>query len=310
VIVVTTPKETSPATTTPPRCPTPTESIKALGGKMGGLAKDGVRWMYFRPVGSILVAAIIVSVAVIPLAHEYGLLESRKWLWGWLGLFAFDYVRRTVARGRARDRENAEVTRVHGSVAGSIDSLTQKMLSSPDQRLSQEEGKNLAAGLLHRIKDYAGCILPKLENGGLRVTLTVPWNDGDRDCLRVWCYDQTYPDRRWTTLPLPDRADEALPGSPAAFVSRRMQIIDDVSKIQGPHGFRGQNFRSVLSLPIFAAGLEGACLGVVNIDATKPKYFTRDLIEQKVYPLVAPSLNLLGLVLLLKREGSDYAFGS
>ena len=199
---------------------------------------------------------------------------------------------------------------MHGSVAGSIDSLAQKMMASPDQRLSQEEGKNLAAGLLHRIKEYAECILPKLEDGNLRVTLAVPWFDGEKDCLRVWCYDQTYPDRRWTTLPLPNRAQDALPGSPAAYVTRRMQIIDDVSKITGPHGFRGQNFRGVLSIPIFAAGPEGTCLGVVNIDATKPKYFTRDKVEQKVYPLVAPSLNLLGLVLLLKREGAEYAFGS
>jgi hypothetical protein len=288
----------------------PAKGVWKFGGRVGDLAKDGARWMYFRPLGSVVIAVLIISVATIPLAHEYGLLANRKWLWLWLALFAVDYIIRAVAKGRARDRENAEVTRVHGSVAGSIDSLTQKMLASPDHRLSQEEGKNLAAGLLHRIKDYAECILPKLDKGDLRVTLAVPWNDGDKDCLRVWCYDQTYPDRRWTTLPLPDYADQALPGSPAAFVTRRMQIIEDVTKIEGPHGFRGQSFRSVLSMPIFAAGPDGTCLGVVNIDATKPRYFTRDLVERKVYPLVAPSLNLLGLVLLLKREGSDYAFGS
>jgi hypothetical protein len=274
------------------------------------LAEGSARWMYFRPVGSVLVVLLVILVAGIPLAHEYGLLGSRVWLWVWFGLFAVEYVRQAVATGRARDAESAVVTRVHGSVAGSIDTLAQKMLASPDQRLSQEEGKNLAAGLLHRIKDYAECILPKLEDGGLRVTLAVPWVHNGKGCLRVWCYDQTYPDRRWTTLPLPAAGDDPLPGSPSAFVTHRMQIIDDVSTIQGPHGFRGQSFRSVLSLPIFAAGPDGACVGVVNIDSTKPHYFKSDKVERKVYPLVAPSLNLLGLVLLLRREGSEYAFGS
>jgi hypothetical protein len=195
-------------------------------------------------------------------------------------------------------------------VAGSIDSIAQKVMAAGDHRMDHEETRALAVGLLHRIRDYSCCVLPNAEDAGLRVTLAVPIHDESRDYLKVWCYDQTYADRQWTRLPLPPPGERPLPGSPAAFVSHRLQIINDIWAIEGAHAFRGKAFRSVLSIPINAGGPSGACIAVLNMDATVPAYFNSQLVERELYPLVAPALGLLGLVLLLRRKGVDYEFGS
>ena len=88
---------------------TPTETVLAFGGKVRGIAEGGAKWVYFRPLGSVLVATLVGLVAVIPIAHEYKLLENRKWLWFWLALFVVEYIRQAASKGKARDRENAQV---------------------------------------------------------------------------------------------------------------------------------------------------------------------------------------------------------
>lgn len=272
-------------------------------------AKFAASRVYHIAFGEIVVVVIGIAVGAIPLFHEYGLLAASWWLAIWLILYVIQQVHERYSRGKAREGEVRKVARIHGSVAGTIDSIAQKVMAAGDYRIDHDETRALAVGLLHRIKDYACCVLPNAEDAGLRVTLAVPIRDDGRECLKVWCYDQTYADRQWTKLALPSSGERPLPGSPAAFESHRLQIINDIWAIEGAHAFRGKAFRSVLSIPINSGGPSGTCIAVVNMDATIPAYFNTELVEEELYPLVAPALGLLGLVLLLRRKGVDYEFG-
>jgi hypothetical protein len=99
-------------------------------------------------------------------------------------------------------------------------------------------------------------------------------------------------------------------GSPTAFVTKQIQIIDDVDLIPNPEKRVRGSYKSILSLPVNTGGQAGQCLAVINIDSEKKKYFKHPLIQTSVYPKLAPSITLLGLVLLLLEPGASYEFGN
>ena len=99
------------------------------------------------------------------------------------------------------------------------------------------------------------------------------------------------------------------PGSPAAYHDGGMQIIADIRKVPGPASARARPYISVLSIPLPAKGLDGKPLAVVSVDADEPDFFDSEQVMERIYPLVTPVVNALGLVLLSRRKkGNAYEF--
>jgi len=57
-----------------------------------------------------------------------------------------------------------------------------------------------------------------------------------------------------------------------------------------------------------AGGAQGETLAVVNFDVIDANYFTQEMVEQQLLPLVAPLVNLIGVVLLMRPENLPYGF--
>jgi hypothetical protein len=263
----------------------------------------------FVAIGVGVIPVVMGAVAMMP---DRRLIRPDLWLVAWILCFLTKEGTGAYKRGKRRESEAARFDAIHSSVAATVDRIAHKLIASTDRRFDVKTAETLIISLLHRIKEYAQSILPNSEEANLRVTLAVRWNDpanDDRPSLRVWCYDQPYASSNWTTLPLPLAGEEPLPGSPAAFVNKTIQVIHDVTLIPHPNKFRGP-YRSVLSLPVTSGGPSGQPLAVVNIDAQPTNYFVSDFVERVVYPKVAPAINLLGLVFLLIEPGAKYEFGN
>jgi hypothetical protein len=233
-------------------------------------------------------------------------------MWGWLIIFGVKtLVWDRYLNGLFADNSRDRMARIHGAVAGSIDSLAQRIVGSADRRLSHEAAHSLCIGLLHRIQDYACAELCTDEDVRLRVTLAVPIYPSYSDspiALRVWCYDQPYDDRGWTELPIYGEGGLPVSGSPMAFTSGNPQVIADIHEDPSWKALKlnKRAFRSVLSIPV-RAGPNGQSLAVVNIDATEPNLF-KEASVLKLLPVIAPTVNLVGLVLLNRRPGQEYEF--
>jgi hypothetical protein len=99
------------------------------------------------------------------------------------------------------------------------------------------------------------------------------------------------------------------PGSPAAYLNGGMQIIADIRKVPGPASTQTRPYISVLSIPLPAKGSDGKPLAVVSVDADEIDFFNSEEVMERVYPLVAPVVNAIGLVLLSRRKkGNPYEF--
>jgi GAF domain-containing protein len=225
----------------------------------------------------------------------------------WLLLFVALEVSNLYLQGLARDSTTKAVDNVHGSFAGSIDSLTQQIMQSPTRCLSEEASKMLCIGLLARIRNFAQHRLVSTDGNRLRVTLTVPIaenapGDPKITALRTWCYDEPYQDRRWTRL----RLD--LQGAPKAYATGTIQVIDDLLTLAERADEHERPYRSIASLPVKAGGPSGKTLAVVNIDSTLPSFFNVERVKH-LLPIISPAINVIALVILTRDEAA-YAFNS
>lgn len=147
------------------------------------------------------------------------------------------------------------ISRACGSLGGSIGSLSEALFTG-DRQLDENECRYFCVGLLARIRTITREVLPDAKHVRLRATLAVPifeTGGNDPDYLRVWCYDETHGDRRWTKLPI------AWPGAPAAYLSGQPTVIDDIRKLRYVPDAAGRTFRSVISIPV-VAGVTGRTL--------------------------------------------------
>jgi hypothetical protein len=264
------------------------------------------RAMYRAQIGDVLRRSFPLAVGGIAILHEYDLLASRWWMWGWLGLFALTQVSEYYLAGLAADRFRFGLDQVHGSFAGSIDNLTRQLVLDPNRRLDETACKAICVGLLSRIKRYVTHMLNPDGGNRIRVTIAVPLPCAagtKTDNLRIWCYDETYPDRRWTTLPVASK------GAGEAFATGLIQTIDDIRTVLDAPGREHREFRSVVSVPVEAGGPSGTPLAVINVDSTVVGFFTPDHVK-RILPSIAPAINVIALALLTRSEGADYAFHS
>lgn len=264
------------------------------------------------PLIQVLQWSVAGFLLVVPVARSWNRFQSGGWLAAWAVVYVIDRVWERFRLGSYVQRATRQFARINSSVAGSIDSLAAILISSPDRQFNEEQCKHLVVGLLHRIRDYTETAMDLPEEVELRATLAVPHPDSTvppRE-LRVWCYDETHGNRQWTILPLGLTDGRALPGSPTAFLSGNIQIIEDLHALDDVSAeLKARTFRSILSIPVRAGG-RGKVLAVVNLDASEPHLFTPGMVQNVIMPHIAPSVNLVALALLMRKTGEKHVFGN
>ncbi len=200
------------------------------------------------------------------------------------------------------------------SLGGGIQRLNEALRQGKG-KLRDEHCRSVCGGLLARIFDIAVAVMPQERGVRLRVTLAVPIitagvpngkgasppEGGEPECLRVWCYDRTHGDSRWSALPLDG------PGAGEAYRLNEVAYIPDVVKLPASAVTRGRPFRSVVSFPVTGRP-DGRPLAVVNIDSSEPDYFDSPLIAARLRPLILPGVQAIGLAIQARKEGELYVF--
>jgi hypothetical protein len=259
-------------------------------------------WHVARPLRWVSGAAIFL----IPIGADFEGIDDFRWVWGVATAGLVYSVLRAYEGGAPFTRFMLRVGRINGSFAGSLDAFGQKLQSGKQFRINDSQCEHLCAALLHRIKDFTALAYGVGDTPRLRATLAVPVGN-PVDALRIWCYDETHQDRGHTRLPLEVNGVLA-PGAPAAYYSGQLQVISDVGEVPGPATARALPYRSILSIPVAAVGPDGRPLAVVNIDADVENFFEIQDVVIRVMPLVSPVVNMIGLVLLSRRQGAPYVF--
>jgi hypothetical protein len=284
-----------------------------------------VAWLDEKHVGPVIRLAAAAVVVFIPVAQAYSGVDSPIWIaralasFGdprWLIAFVVALVvlvpMQRYHRGSPVGRVIRDLAVINGSFAGSLFSLGEKLGSRKGRKLDDAECEALCAALLHRIRDYAALTVSRNTRSRIRATLAVPYARGDDpaqiDALRVWCYDEPHEDRGFSVIPLVIDGMMA-PGAPAAYLQGGLQIIRDIAEVPGGAMRRAVPYRSVLSFPVAAKGLDGRPLAVVNIDADAAGFFDPKQAMEEIRPLVSPVVNAIGLVLSSRRkQGASYEF--
>ena len=257
-------------------------------------------------IGNVLEIGLPVAIGAAAGAQAFGFIGGPWWGLGWIAAYVVEQIYSRFRRGSATRAVLTRLARVNGSFAGNIDTATQKLLRGPETRLSEEACKNLAIGLLHRIRHYTEVALDVDQGTRLRATLAVPvLNDINVVvALRVWCYDEPYDDRRWTTLPI------NVSGAPEAFRKGVVAVIPDLRALPEVSPSDPRAYRSVLCIPVRMGGPNGKSLAVVSIDAGPAGFFSTEDVVEKVIPLVQAAVNLIALVLALRHPGAAHEFDS
>lgn len=191
---------------------------------------------------------------------------------------------------------------VNSSFAGCIEDIAYHI--SGGGSLSEEQCRQKCIALLHRIKDALSVVTESPPHVSVRATLAIPLfeSDGSLRHLRVWCYDETYADRRWSKL------NRDWPGAPEAFETNTIKAIEDI-RTQDIPGAENRKFRSVVSIPVARSRSTGKPIAIVNLDASEPAYFDIEHFIQRVLPVVLPIVHTIGLAILAKDTGDPYSFG-
>lgn len=212
------------------------------------------------------------------------------------------------------EREMDAIAAACYSLGGGIQRLNEA-LRQEKGKLRDEYCRSVCVALLARIYDIAVAVMPQESGVRLRVTLAVPIvttgvpngkgaapaEGRQPECLRVWCYDRTHGDSRWSVLPLDG------PGAGEAYRLNDVAYIPDVAKLPESVVTRGRPFRSVVSFPVTGRP-DGRPLAVVNIDSSEPDYFDSPLIAARLRPLILPGVQAIGLAIQARKEGELYVY--
>ena len=249
---------------------------------------------------SWLVTAV---VAVFPLVREYYKpLEDQKWLFGWLGLFVVQAAAESIRKGSADVRVQEKLGAISDALGGTIERFQTALFGNAKRQLDETKAKEVMSRVLQRIREIAEIGFDIPESCRVRVTVARPEIDKltkQVTALKVWCYDDDHTDAQYSRIPM------GLPGAPAAYETRAMQIIEDVHTIAG---YEDRKFRGVLSIPVHAAGLEGNPVAVVSIDVSATDFF-RDPPAGRVVRLMSPALHMVAFVLGSIKEKAGNAPG-
>lgn len=275
-------------------------------------------YVYSGPLGNLLRIGIVIAIGVAPVAHDFGYMHRRRWLFLWAAVYG---ARETLVwwlGGEARLNLTKRIARINRDLGGAIDALARRVVPPGSLKkpawLTEEQSHNACMSLLARILEFTLNEYPSVEPSDVRVTLAVPLHAPGMTqptSLRIWCYDRPHDDSHWTEFPLPAHKGE-LPyaGAPDAFISNEVRIVPDIRTVLGIPGVENRRYRSIVSVPVTAGGPSGRPCAVVNIDAAAENFFSEDAVWERILPLATPILSSISLVLRLRMPGVPYTFGN
>lgn len=197
----------------------------------------------------------------------------------------------------------------NAALAGAFEDVACQLARRPKQRAGLNEGASraLCTALLARIKSLATLALgADLDGLRLRVTLAVPLRDRTTKAvthLRVWTYDMTYDDRRYTQMEI------GWDGAPEAFRKRATAVIDDLHALDTPSAREKPRFRSIVCYPIRPRNVDSLePLGVVSLDVGPPGFFTLAR-QARLNTYIQPAVQALGIPLVSRYANAKYTFG-
>lgn len=282
-------------------------------------AKLVVAWLDRTGWGMAVRAVAYTGTVGWTLALDSDLVpDSGRWkLVGYIGCFSLFVVSAMLlkhSRAAEHDQATADLARIrsglrsaNAALAGSFEDIACALDRQASKRvgLTEERSKTMCIAMLARIRTLAHLALgTESDRQRLRVTLAVPIRESETVvALQVWCYDQTYADRRFT------RMDILWDGAPEAFRRRATAIIEDLNTLDTPAAKEGRSFRSVVCYPIRPRNSNGLePLGVVSINAEEEGFFTLDR-QSRLNTYIQPVVQGLGIPLASRYSNEKYKFG-
>ncbi len=242
-----------------------------------------------------------LTVAIWAGLTQFGIQNTKRYAWIWVVLYIVDRLLARLRQGTVLREYTDAFERVNSNLAGATDDLARFMRRSHGQRIGQDEAHALVVKLLACIRDYATAALQLGTDHMVRVSLAVPLEPTDPATnLRVWCYDDSHRNRRWSVL------EHGWHGAPRAYETGDLVVLDDVNEERQRSGIEGaaREFKSVACIPVQADGIVGRPLGIVSIDVRERAFFTVQNLRSQLLPLVAPAVSQVGVVLTVMEEGA------
>lgn len=244
------------------------QKLATSGARAVQWIDDRGLWIVYFPlvygVGIALYAMpVLVSVDMIP-------------LWWLIVLLPFSALSLWLRNGqklrevKEASRVNAEDDRVTLETVGNIRALLNDCVNRTSSRkVAAEFSKAMERHQMQFLKSAIDKL--RSRHGLASVTLRASWMTRDGDELVLRCFDILAPERR-TTRRLPIR--DGVPGAPAACLLGRPTVIDDTNDAVVKEWFPDSHprpYRCILSVPVEDG--KGRCVGVLNVDANKPRVF-------------------------------------
>ena len=286
--------------------------------RLDTVARTAVAWLERRWWGGIVRLGIYAFTVAWPLILDSGFVSDDKGGVKVIGFIAYLVLAGLSAtllkyKGAAEQADASnELVRIEAGLAGAnailagaLEGLAVKLDASTGsgrRTLPHDACRETCIGLLARIQSLAQTALGSdASDLRLRVTLALPLRANERHdkgeivALRVWCYDRTYPDRRFTRMALDGD------GAPEAFRDGAVAIIPDIHTLDIPDATARQ-FRSVVCYPIRSGAGLYEPLGVVNIDAEHVGFFTPER-NGRLNTYIQPAVQAIGIPLASRRHG-------
>lgn len=210
----------------------------------------------------------------------------------WAILYFLNELLVRTSANAARGRWVSDVNIIHGKTAGNVEDLTVQMRKHRGG-LPEDVAKKIVRSFLARIVDYAVLFVnePGVDIRACCFVLRsefVPGRPGrpagNRPFLVTWEFDAPHQHIG------EQRVEMGQPLAGHVAQNRQPMIVEDVCDSKNKQHFAGKRYRTVLGLPLMVG--PNRLIGVVTIDANKPRVFSRyneagRLIEDASSPILA-----------------------
>lgn len=244
------------------------KKFAASGARAVQWIEDRGLWIVYFP----LVYGVGMALYVMPILVSVELVS----VWSLIFLLPFSALSLWLRNGQKlreveeASRISAEDDRVTLETVGNIRSLLDDCINL--RNAEKSAGEFVEAMARHQTQ-FLKSAIDKLRNrhGLASVSLRASWMTRDGDELVLRRFDNLAPERR-TTRRLPIR--EGVPGAPAACLLGHPTVIEDITDAAVNEWFPDSHprpYRCILSVPVEDG--KGRCVGVLNVDANKPRVF-------------------------------------
>jgi hypothetical protein len=177
------------------------------------------------------------------------------------------------------DRQAAQQRVLDRTAAGTLKQLQALALNCPDRNSLDTIQASTLSVIVDKTEQF--CLEP--ANDGI-ISANFMVADNNAQILRLKVFDRQRADRLHVDVPFGN------PGAGVAISTRKTVYVRDVTIPDLRPYFRAEApYRSILSIPVYCAH---CCIGVVNVDSTKPDGFRR---QSELVDHLRPYVEMIGM---------------